>query len=514
MTILNWFYQKTQFFIKLYENNLLAYICSYAAFSFCLIVINGPSRLVVLFFLFLISLFYVYHDISIALFQLYLFSTLVGQPFFINRSVMTLQNFAVHNFPQVYSLLIEIPLRFVLFLFFFISLLLVKGKRRQMKSPSMFFIMGFITICGIVLLMNIAQILGGYQIPYSWFTYHLIEIFMSFLVVSFFLHQRSNEKKDMQYIKNIFFSFILFTLALEGVFAFLQFFRQSTLNVQLEKFFLVSDVRAPENNLFRSAGTFGHPNYLGSIISMFLPLAVFVLSEPKYVNTRKGNLVYFVAIISIFLGVISLILSFSRWSWISLFVGLVILFLFNRKKLFLPIKQIWTRFRKFSLFIPILLITIFSSLLVVFRFQKISTFSVRVDVATTYINIIRHHYLWGVGANMSSIDLSPYGGNIEKYLSSIKGAHNTFLFLTADNGMLVGLLFLTFIFLIFFAFFFYQKKIVKNRSNNFLFFFASSLLIFILNSITYPLYTFDPSLELFFIISSFFFFFLSFPELL
>ncbi|MEO6728876.1 MAG: hypothetical protein ABIM99_03055, partial [Candidatus Dojkabacteria bacterium] len=84
---------------------------------------KGQIYFFLAFIILIIALFIQYKELSFALFQSYLISLLVGLPFLVGKDVK-IQEVSTYMQPIFNTAVIEVPFRFILFLFFSFSLIL------------------------------------------------------------------------------------------------------------------------------------------------------------------------------------------------------------------------------------------------------------------------------------------------------------------------------------------------------------------------------------------------------
>ncbi len=480
----------------------------YFLMTLLLMTAKGPLYFFAYLILFIVLLAYFYQDLSISLFHVFMLTLLIGDPHFFSEKI-PLQDFVFYKLPITSFLPVEVTYASVIFVFFIISLYGVKKKASLKKYLNRSFLSSFFILLIMIVLINAGQFLGEYRMRFFWPTFHFIQILLVYPATLIFLIQRSGEAKSIQKIKNLFFSFVLYTLSFEGFLSAIQFYKKSALSINFEKFFSYDMVKAPESDLFRSSGSFAHPNFLGSVLSMLLPIACFLffsnLHQKNYYKKYYTRLIT----VSIFLGLLGLVLSFNRWVWITTFLGFLGVVYIERdsfKKILIKIKLRLSTGRVIALIflsVPIVSLVIFS------RFQKISTFTGRFEVAQSYLTIINKSPWWGVGSEMSLYDLTPYIYNYDNYVYSIKGAHNTLLLVVADYGLLAGGMFILFLLNILLTIYTFREQILYQKNKKMLFFLATGVLIYMLNMLVYPLYSFEHSIEIFFVVTAFFYFFLA-----
>lgn len=183
----------------------------------------------------------------------------------------------------------------------------------------------------------------------------------------------------------------------------------------------------------RAYGTFPHPNVLGNFLSAVLVLAVsfFVLRE------NKGLTLISVPII--FLG---LLVSFSRSAWLGLVIGIAWLaWIVYQKNNFTEKKTFWKIL--FVLCMSGMVFTFILKDVISPRFDSVIIEKERsvIERQTTWreaISLIREHLFIGTGAGNYTKALIQKYPNIPVY--AIQPAHNIFLLVGAELG-LIGLIF-------------------------------------------------------------------------
>lgn len=175
----------------------------------------------------------------------------------------------------------------------------------------------------------------------------------------------------------------------------------------------------------RIYSTFFNPNVFG----FFINLVLLVVCED--LSIKKVNLDWTIFIV----GIICLILTFSRSSWASLIISLIAASLFNKKYL------------KYAFIISIAILS-FDMFLGIGRVNPAkaatdSSFLYRIEVWKTCIEIIKDHFLSGIGFGT----LYKYVGNYSAVVSTkIEHSHNIYIQIFTETGILGFSIFLTIIF--------------------------------------------------------------------
>lgn len=175
-------------------------------------------------------------------------------------------------------------------------------------------------------------------------------------------------------------------------------------------------VDAAEYNLSkRIYSTFFNPNVFGFYINLIILLTI------EKLDLNKINL-NFLVIIS---GLICLILTFSRTSWISLIAALIVVSLFDRNYL------------KYALIISVVIFGA-DTLLGIGRADPLkavedSSFLYRLEVWKTCIEIIKDNFVTGIGFGTLFKHVGDYSNVIS---TKIEHSHNLYLQIFTETGIL------------------------------------------------------------------------------
>jgi O-antigen ligase len=159
----------------------------------------------------------------------------------------------------------------------------------------------------------------------------------------------------------------------------------------------------------RTYATFPHPNVLGGFLAVLLPLVIFHIKDKKQIFY----------IVTTVLGIVALVLTFSRSAWIGLLLGIILL---TRKKVF---------------FIPLLAV----STIVIFFISK--TFGiqdesvvVRQQLNTSAVAMFKESPVFGKGLGNFLVELPAHLPSRQIYF--LQPVHNIYLLVLAETG-LIGL---------------------------------------------------------------------------
>ncbi|OGG02860.1 hypothetical protein A2W14_06450 [Candidatus Gottesmanbacteria bacterium RBG_16_37_8] len=185
----------------------------------------------------------------------------------------------------------------------------------------------------------------------------------------------------------------------------------------------------------RPYATFAHPNILGGFLAIGLPMVFLYLWK----NKEIGRLVKFIFTLAFILGTITLILSFSRASWLVFILGLTIAMFTEVKK----VKELIYFLRKwyFFLFIFLFIISIVLPLNLdrARRARRGSLFE-RSRLIISSLTLIGQNPITGTGLNNSVI--KQYQSIPKRYgLVILQPVHNVYLLVLTELGF-IGFIFL------------------------------------------------------------------------
>ena len=255
----------------------------------------------------------------------------------------------------------------------------------------------------------------------------------------FYLSGEEFSKKDLDKLIWFFYIVSLF-FGIYGIF---------------QKFGMDPFLTFPRTGRFKIIGLSGNPIYFSDLL---LPLFIifFTLSLGK-LSSRMRSI--YISIV-ILLGIV-IFFTFSRSAWLAILVTLPII-------LYIRYKKRWRAFVKYLLGIAISLFVIlglfppirrrFFSMFYIFNY----TVWVRILVWLSSVFIIKDHPLFGVGAGnfayvytyyQGKFLISPFGKSFIKYAGFAEKAHNEYIQLFVELGLLGFLLF----FLLLMVYFYYVR---------------------------------------------------------
>lgn len=194
-----------------------------------------------------------------------------------------------------------------------------------------------------------------------------------------------------------------------------------------------------DDHLNRLTGLYFDPAYIG-----FMAIIAFFLSF--YICAKKNSLIFLIFIFSQLFFLAVLFLTYSRASYLALFVGLFYFFSkFHSKRLI--------RYLFVAKSISILIFLVFSIL----RFEgegvrlaRMTSINQRFDNYLQTLLIIKDYPLFGVGFNnICKIRISYFGGDINSH--SCNGADASILFVWATTGIIGVLVFIHLLYSLFFS---------------------------------------------------------------
>lgn len=175
----------------------------------------------------------------------------------------------------------------------------------------------------------------------------------------------------------------------------------------------------------RPYGTFPHPNVLGGFLAVTLPLVIIQLSNYPIVKLSNKKTLF--SLTAIILGLVALILSFSRSAWVVGALGISIMYYVLRKK-------------AHSNYFPIILYTVPLILIALLIFQGISptdeSVVVREQLNQAAIKLWQQSPIFGVGLGNFLVNLPEALPSRTVYF--LQPVHNIYLMVVAETG-LVGL---------------------------------------------------------------------------
>lgn len=245
------------------------------------------------------------------------------------------------------------------------------------------------------------------------------------------------------------------------------------------QYFIFQDLRnlyyyGWDDHLYRLVGTFLDPNFTGVFIVLFILFIINNIVRQKFTSTKQAFFVLLVLICSI----IALLLTYSRTSYLSFLVGIVVLLALYNKKKFIVVTVVAV--------IALVLLFANSRLENTNLFRTVSSLG-RLETAHNSVKIFQRNPLFGVGFNMYRFAQHNYGLRLTPLWSTSHadaGADTSFLFILATTGF-VG--FISYLYL--WSRLFAHAFTVKNKVSFARLFIASAVALFVssifINSLFY-----------------------------
>lgn len=262
--------------------------------------------------------------------------------------------------------------------------------------------------------------------------YELIRILETLLA---FFYLANNVHRDKQW-QGIVVALSLAVL-IQAVLGFSQYFFGMTFNLKIfgetRSSLLIQEIG--ESPMARVGGTLGHPNGLGNFLGSILPILGAAIFAPLPFRIRGLALTSFMA------GLGTLVLTFSRGSWMSFVVVMPVVFLVGG----------WKRWgfggalRRWILVgaIAVACLAPFSGMIAQRLFEDDGGRGYsRVPLMQVAGNIIRAHPVLGAGLDNYTLVMRDYDNTLERITLHVPNpVHNMYLYLAAEIGV-PGLLFL------------------------------------------------------------------------
>lgn len=255
--------------------------------------------------------------------------------------------------------------------------------------------------------------------------YGIYSILILLLFITFYFNFR-NFIEDYSEIKK-FLKGIIFASIFISLYGILQVFGIDFINWDIKN---------------TALSTLGRRNFAGEFLVMIFPYLYFLFLSGE----KKEKILYFLIGILLFS---HLVLTFTRASYIAFFVSSIFFFTIYRKQILIP--------KKVLLFL-LLIFLINPSFSEIKKFEK-GTIKSRIFIWKTSLKIIKENLISGTGPGNFEIVFpmyTPKNIHTEYYIKDrVEDAHNDFIEITVESGIIGILLFL---FLIFTAFKVYLKN--------------------------------------------------------
>jgi O-antigen ligase len=185
----------------------------------------------------------------------------------------------------------------------------------------------------------------------------------------------------------------------------------------------IARVDFPSFFKLRAYATFPHPNVLGGFLAILLPLIIYQLSNLPIIQFKNKKQIFY--IVTSLLGIIALILTFSRSAWIVFVLGISYIAC-------LPARQVYRKKKK--LFIPAFLSVLLIALVIgkTFGFQDESVV-VREQLSVAALSMARASPVLGTGLGNYLVRLPDY--LVSRQIYFLQPVHNIYLLLLSEVGI-------------------------------------------------------------------------------
>jgi len=285
-------------------------------------------------------------------------------------------------------------------------------------------------------------------------------------------------------------------LMFEGIISGLQWLKGGVLGRHIETTARVvpfGRVTYESDLLYRTVGTTGHPTFLASLLTMLIPVAFGFwfqkLISKKQLGFNWENLLIGV---SLLLGILGVITSFSRSSWlaVALMIGIMSWLGFKKLNWKLLIRKSWWLM---SIGVGVIIWLSAEIILRLSSFRSIFSLGTGKDrwlLIKEAVEMIKAYPVWGIGLNnfTAALAQSDLTGLSKRLLFPV---HNTFVLLMSELGLLPMLFF------IFFVGWMLVKTARTSFKNIFLFGVWFGCLSYVFNSQFHALFSQDASFDYF-----------------
>jgi O-antigen ligase len=326
----------------------------------------------------------------------------------------------------------------------------------------------------------------------------LLSFLLTFPVFGYIFTFFYVKKQKQADIFRILFCCLSALFIFEGVWSGMQFIGRSPLGKPIESIIDESTNKdwahtaVEDYTYFRAQGTFSHPNYLGIFIAAFMPLVIY----PALVAKWPTGLV-FASVTGFSAGLIALIVSGSRTSWIGLAISVAAEIWFLKQNILFKPNAFFLRIVRYSVILFLLILPV----LIIPRLSQFSTtvlsgggVDFRISLLKNSLTMISNNPL-GVGLGMYPYILFHEIGGFTSYPTE---PHNLLTQISVSGGLIAGI---SFILLIYISIRKYlTKQFFKNIriTENYILIISLSAFLFI--SGFYPVLTEQPVIGFFWII--------------
>jgi O-antigen ligase len=275
----------------------------------------------------------------------------------------------------------------------------------------------------LIVILGIRQFFTAYPLASIWFYFKLVE----FLLLTYFLRSHQSIIRNSKLI----IASVVAVLLFQSTLAIYQFHSQHSLIGYL---FLGEPVLTSYAGIAKSSfngaekilpyGTTGHPNILGGVLSIYIVILIKFLITKKQLFSRMG-----INILILILAGYALYLTQSISAWLSLALGLLLLFI--------PNSQIISRISRIIIIITIFIAPLLINLLAT-QYPSSPSLTRRAFLNQTAVAMFIHQPLLGVGLNNFTPEIENYGDSSEA-IRFLQPVHHVGLLWLAETGLL-GLL--------------------------------------------------------------------------
>ncbi len=297
-------------------------------------------------------------------------------------------------------------------------------------------------------------------------------------------------------IRQDFYKYLISILLFFGVVGTLQFFNGQPLGIDMEDpstLFPFGFRTTDSDDIYRVSGFMGHPTYFGSFLLLLMPVALGLLFK------KISQKIYFdeeilISALALLFGFIAVVGTFSRSAWGAL---LLVLAVFLVKGRTLINWQLLKRSKALTVLIVGLVIFVFSIGSLVFMRAEtlryvwtLGSGRGRLVLAKQSLTMMENYPVFGIGFNHFTDEMINQGVP-EEHRGFIFPVHNTFLLFFSELGIPAGMLFITFVGLLFFK---AWRRVQEDWINFGIWIGASTFLI---SAQFHALFNQDPTFDLF-----------------
>ena len=468
-------------------------------FQLALLFTPGPTYFFGLLLVLFLGSFILKRNISFSLFFVYLLVIFNHSPLIqLNKPECMSMNFWYQQSFCV-PIVQTVTLKTLVSILLFVSIVLnYKSKLVRFIKSNKIVVLPLLSI--FVLICN--QIFGNYEVNGLLSIVTLLSLFFALINTLFILwiDKKNATKLVIAFcFSSVIFFFLISTL--EFIFNILN----SNLSTYLSQLPVAS---YSFQHIFRSQGPFGHPNFLAVNVGILCSFVASNLNSESKIIVR-GRHFQLLVIVTIVMGLVTIALSKTRIVLATLLFTFLIAYVSKTNQSFLFFLSKKNIINNYKLKIILVLVVVFLALATFGRSEGLTTLEGRWITFLQAIKITSEKPIFGTGPELSTFYIAEFYNLEHEYMDSLRGIHTSILLLTAENGIIIGILVLMF-------FYFLFKNVTNNINNNKNLPLSRmalySLIFFITASFFYPLYIYDSSFELIQILTATSFFQLVIPQ--